>query len=88
VMEEEPFSDVLRVDTTVGDSQLACLADLRGRRDAGAAERALAAVGEAAGSDANMMPSVLDAVEAGVTLGETCTVLRDVWGEYRPPSIL
>ncbi len=87
-MEEEPFRDILRVDTTVRDSQLECLADLRGKRDGGAAERALAAVGEAAGADDNMMPPILAAVEAGVTLGEMCTVLRDVWGEYRPPSIL
>ncbi len=87
-MEEEPFSDILRVDTTVRDSQLECLADLRGKRDGGAVERALAAVGEAAGADINMMPPILVAVEAGVTLGEMCTVLRDVWGEYRPPSIL
>ncbi len=35
-----------------------------------------------------MLPPILEAVEARVTLGEICTVLRDAWGEYRPPSIL
>ena len=25
-------------------------------------------------------------VEAGVTLGEICGVLRQVWGEYQPPA--
>jgi methylmalonyl-CoA mutase N-terminal domain/subunit len=86
--EEEPFADILRVDTTVRDSQLECLADLRRRRDGGAVERALATVGDAAGSDTNLMPHITTAVEAGVTLGEICTVLRDEWGEYRPPSFL
>jgi len=87
-MEEEPFADILRVDTSVRDSQLECLRDLRARRDEGAASRAMAAVDEASVSDVNMLPPILEAVEARVTLGEICTVLRDRWGEYRPPSFL
>ena len=87
-MEDEPFSDILRVDASVRDSQLRSLADLRARRDEGETNRALAAIGEAAVSDVNMLPPILEAVEARVTLGEICTVLRDAWGEYRPPSIL
>jgi methylmalonyl-CoA mutase N-terminal domain/subunit len=86
--EDEPFPDILRVDTSVRDSQLRCLEALRGKRDGGAVNRALGTIGETAGSDSNLLPPILDAVEAGVTLGEICTVLRDEWGEYRPPSIL
>jgi methylmalonyl-CoA mutase N-terminal domain/subunit len=86
--EDEPFADILRVDTSVRDSQLRCLEALRGKRDGGAVNRALGTIGETAGSDSNLLPPILDAVEAGVTLGEICTVLRDEWGEYRPPSIL
>ncbi len=88
VMEDEPFPDILRVDASVRTSQLECLSDLRAKRDGGAVNRALAAVGDTAGTDDNMLPPILAAVEVGVTLGEICTLLRDEWGEYRPPSIL
>jgi methylmalonyl-CoA mutase N-terminal domain/subunit len=88
IMEEEPFADILRVDTSVREAQLQCLGDLRAKRDEGAVNRALAAVEVSAGTDDNMLPPIMVAVEAGVTLGEICTVLRDAWGEYRPPSIL
>ncbi len=88
IMEDEPFPDILRVDASVRTSQLECLADLRAKRDGGAVNRALAAVGDSAGTDDNILPPILAAVEVGVTLGEICTLLRDEWGEYRPPSIL
>ena len=38
---------------------------------------------EAASSDANLMPPVLEAVKAYASIGEICDVLRDVFGEYR-----
>jgi len=33
------------------------------------------------------MPCVLKAVKAYATLGEICGALRDVYGEYKAPSI-
>jgi len=33
------------------------------------------------------MPFIMEAVQADATLGETCGVLRDVFGEYRDPPI-
>jgi methylmalonyl-CoA mutase N-terminal domain/subunit len=86
--EEEPFKDILRVDPEVEVAQVGRLRALRDTRDAGSVEGALASVRDAAGSDQNMLPPILEAVEAKATLGEICTVLRDVWGEYRPPSVL
>jgi methylmalonyl-CoA mutase N-terminal domain/subunit len=35
----------------------------------------------------NLMPFILEAVKEYATLGEICDTLRDVFGEYRPPSI-
>ena len=87
-MEAETLPDILRVDAAVRTSQLECLADLRAKRDDGEARRALADVEEAADSDVNMLPPILAAVGARVTLGEITSVLRDQWGEYRPPTIL
>jgi methylmalonyl-CoA mutase N-terminal domain/subunit len=36
----------------------------------------------------NLMPSIISAVSAKVTIGEVCNSLRKVWGEYRPKEIL
>ena len=36
----------------------------------------------------NLMPSIINAVSAKVTVGEVCNSLRKVWGEYRPKEIL
>ncbi len=36
----------------------------------------------------NLMPSIINAVSAKVTIGEICNSLRKVWGEYRPKEIL
>ena len=75
--------DVLRVDPAVPKQQQQRLAVLRKRRDGAAVERALARIRVAAGSDENMMPLLIDAVEAYATVGEICDVLRDQWGEYQ-----
>ena len=42
---------------------------------------------KAAEGDKNLMPYILDCVHSYATLGETCQVLRDVFGEYKEPSI-
>ena len=34
----------------------------------------------------NLMPHLIECVEADLTLGEICGRLRQVWGEYRPPT--
>jgi len=48
----------------------------------------LDALREAAESDENLMPSLVDAVKVYATTGECCDVLRDVFGEYQPGSAL
>ncbi len=48
-----------------------------------AARRALDALEAAARGTANLVPLLLDAVEASVTLGEICGRLRGMWGEYQ-----
>jgi methylmalonyl-CoA mutase N-terminal domain/subunit len=60
------------------------LADLRRRRDGDRAARALDAVEGAARGTDNLMPRLLDAVRADVTLGEIGTRLRAVFGVHRP----
>ncbi len=67
------------------DKQIIRLQRIRARRDSDEVARTLAAVKAAAKSGANVMPSVMDAVEAWCTVGEVCGVLRDVFGTYKEP---
>jgi methylmalonyl-CoA mutase N-terminal domain/subunit len=41
---------------------------------------------EVSRTDANLIPSMLDAVRVEATLGEICDALRAEWGEYREPA--
>jgi methylmalonyl-CoA mutase N-terminal domain/subunit len=43
----------------------------------------LIAIEEAARGTENLLPRILTAVEAYVTIGEISDRLRSVWGEYR-----
>jgi methylmalonyl-CoA mutase N-terminal domain/subunit len=68
------------------------LADVRRRRDGVSVERALAAIGAAAGAYVGeqqpgrpeLMPLIVDAVRARATVGEISDALAAQWGVYRP----
>jgi methylmalonyl-CoA mutase N-terminal domain/subunit len=75
--------DLLRVDPAVGERQMARLGDLRRRRDNSAVSAALSRLEAGTRSDENLMPLILEAVEAYATLGEICNVMRSVFGEYQ-----
>jgi len=81
VKEERP-SELLKVDPTVGDKQVARLSELKAARDNQAVAAALAKVKDAASSGANLMPPIYEAVKSLATLGEICNTLRGVFGEY------
>ena len=84
---EQPQT-IFSVDRRLVDEQLARLARHRRERDAGAVAAALAALRAACAGDANLMPPILDAVRAYATLGEICGAMREVFGEYRPPTVI
>lgn len=81
---EEPSIEIMKIDEAIGAQQAAKLAALRLRRNNEEVQQHLAAITEAATSDDNLMPHILNAVEAYATTGEICNALRAVWGEYRP----
>jgi methylmalonyl-CoA mutase N-terminal domain/subunit len=86
--DEELKLETLRVDPTIEDRQRGRLKALRQNRDETAVEACLQKIKHAAGSETNLMPIFIEAVEMGTTLGEICGQLRSAWGEYRPPSTL
>ena len=72
---------LLRVDPAIQRRQADRLAALRRTRDNGRVDAALKGLETAAGGSENLMPHVLECVEAYATIGEICGVLRRIWGE-------
>ena len=54
--------------------------------DPAATEAALVRLELAAATDENLMPRILESVEAYASVGEISNRLRRVWGEYRETS--
>jgi len=87
VMDEPPPANLFQVDAAVGQALAERLAVLRRTRDGSAAARALEAVDRAARGRDNLLPHILTAVRAQVTLGEICDTLRRVFGVHQPSVV-
>jgi methylmalonyl-CoA mutase, N-terminal domain len=81
IMENEVRPTLLPVDPEVGKRQAAKLALLREKRDNARVEQVLAALERGAASTHNVMPLIIEAVEAYATLGEISDAMRHVFGE-------
>jgi methylmalonyl-CoA mutase N-terminal domain/subunit len=87
--EEEPIRiPLLEMDPEGYERQVARLARVRRDRDNERASVALDALRQAAKTTENTMPYILDCVRAYATLGEIMGVFREVFGEYREPTII
>jgi methylmalonyl-CoA mutase N-terminal domain/subunit len=74
---------LLRIDPEVEKAQVERVQAVRDKRDAEQVQSSLNALRQAAQSETNVMPSIVDAVKAYATIGEICDVMRDVFGEHR-----
>jgi methylmalonyl-CoA mutase N-terminal domain/subunit len=88
VQEDEPPIEILYIDESAADAQLARLEALRRSRDNGRVQRALEQLRATARTAENLMPPIIEAVRAYATLGEMCDALREVWGEYEEVPII
>jgi methylmalonyl-CoA mutase N-terminal domain/subunit len=85
---EEPIEiPILKMDEEGERIQINRLKKLRAERDQAKVDRALTHLRKAAEGEENTMPFILDCVHAYATLGETCGVLREVFGEYKEPAL-
>ncbi|MGH3320348.1 MAG: acyl-CoA mutase large subunit family protein [Streptosporangiaceae bacterium] len=80
----EPL-EILRVRHEVERDQRRLLGQRRGQREQTAVDAALRRMIEVSRTEENMIPAMLDAVRAEVTLGEVCEALRGEWGTYAEP---
>jgi methylmalonyl-CoA mutase N-terminal domain/subunit len=83
---EEIELERLQVDPAIETEQCERLAELRERRDRTRVGELLTRLEAAARGDENLMPLFIECVENEITLGEMCSTLRQVWGEYQPPA--
>ena len=88
VTRDEYLPETLEIGVEVEQKQVEGLKRLRQERDNRRVKEALNKVSSVAGRDENIMPVLIEAVKAYATLGEMSDALRDVFGEYREPSIL
>ena len=88
VQENEPPFEILYIDESAAETQLAKLERLKQTRDADAVARALDRLRAAARTSANVMGPIVEAVRAYATVGEMCDALREVWGEYEETPII
>jgi methylmalonyl-CoA mutase N-terminal domain/subunit len=82
--DDEPSAEILTVDPGVRQRQCERLRALRARRDNARCQNVLERLQVAAANEReNLLPLILDAVEAYCTLGEISDAFRVVWGEAR-----
>jgi methylmalonyl-CoA mutase N-terminal domain/subunit len=86
--EDEAPPAILKIDPALESRQIARVQWLRARRDASGVETALGELKRAAArDDVNLLPVIVDAARADVTMGEMCDAFREVWGIWRETPV-
>jgi methylmalonyl-CoA mutase, N-terminal domain len=80
---EKPLDEIFTVDDSIRTVQIEKIKQLKSERNNQKVQEILLRLRDTAGSGSNLMPVILDAVEAYSTLGEISNTLRDVFGEYQ-----
>jgi methylmalonyl-CoA mutase, N-terminal domain len=81
--DEKDYTKVFRIDDSIRKIQTDKLAALRRERNPARCDHILQLLNDQAASGENLMPTVIEAVEAKCTLGEIADTLREVFGEYK-----
>jgi methylmalonyl-CoA mutase N-terminal domain/subunit len=86
VLEDEPAAKVeFRLDESLEARRREEIARFRARRNAARVQEARRRVVDGAAGRANLVPLLIDAVDAGATIGELCSDLEQVFGSHRAP---
>jgi methylmalonyl-CoA mutase N-terminal domain/subunit len=89
IKEDKGEMNLLSVDASVGERQIAKLRKLKESRDNIAVKNVLDDIRAAAADEStNLMPLIINAVRSYATEGEICGVLRNVFGEYTENIVL
>jgi methylmalonyl-CoA mutase N-terminal domain/subunit len=82
LVDEEANVEILRIDESLARKQIERLQRIRAERNAHAVQQTLEGLRTAALGSDNLIPYILQCVEAYASVGEISDVLRAVWGEY------
>ena len=88
IAEDEYAPETLEIGIETERKQVERLERLKQGRDNQEVNEVLSRVQDVARSNENVMPVLIEAVKAYATVGEISDALRNVFGEYREPSIL
>ncbi|MFI5134713.1 MAG: methylmalonyl-CoA mutase [Chitinophagales bacterium] len=83
VHEEDLAKHVFSVDDSIRNVQIEKLKRLKAKRNSKLAAEKLSWLKEKASAGENVMPAVIEAVEALCSLGEIADVFRELYGEYK-----
>ncbi len=86
-LDEDLSIPLLKMDEKGEERQIHRLQTLRKERDNTKTQKHLQELRKAAAGNENLMPFILRCVHSYATLGETCDVLREVFGEYKEQAI-
>ena len=88
VTEEQAQPETMTISAEATSRQIDRLNRVRAERDAAEVTHALDALAAGARGQANLMPLIIDAVQAYASVGEICGRLREVFGEYEESPTL
>jgi len=86
--EEERQIPTLQIDPALEREQVQRLRVLRAKRDSAKTKATLSELERRAGTEENLLPAILSAVENFATVGEISDALRRVFGEYQESVVL
>jgi methylmalonyl-CoA mutase N-terminal domain/subunit len=86
--ESERQVPIQRIDESLERKQVERLRALRAKRNQAAWKNSIEMIQNAAGSGENLMPRIVDAVEACATVGEISDAMRTVFGEYHETVVI
>jgi methylmalonyl-CoA mutase N-terminal domain/subunit len=87
-LEEEKAVPLQRIDEALERKQVERLRALRANREQGKVQVALRNVEDTARGTGNLMPVIVEAVEAHGTVGEISDAMRRVYGEYHETVVI
>lgn len=85
---EEPQIALHTLDAAAAESHIEKLKKVKADRDNSRAKDCLNQIREKAKGSENLMPFLIDAAKAYVSIGEITDVLKEVWGSYSDPGVL
>ncbi|HKD84502.1 MAG TPA: methylmalonyl-CoA mutase family protein [Terriglobales bacterium] len=87
-LEQEKPIPLLHIDEALERKQVERLRAWRAKRDQARWRAAITKIEDTARSSQNLMPVIVDAVEANATVGEISDAMRQVYGEYRETVVI